>query len=189
MAQNYVRVFNDKKLLEEMLMLRQKGYSLPFLANKYQVDHSSILYQCKKFSVAPKGIPTIVLRQKRDFLKPDALPRTFSEIITTFPRICLYCKKTFLVTNIQTRKLYCDKKCYKTSYFRRNIKTVIDEREEKIYNKNYKDYLKEKYTQKQIQRIKKALRWRGGGIPKKTMLEIIAERKKKDENEGAKSTE
>ena len=146
-------------------MLRQKGYSFPFLAKKYQVDHSSIMHQCKKFSVEPRPI-----NQEKNI---DCSP---------IPRICIHCKKSFPVPRINSAKVYCSKKCYNDVYFGKKIKIVTNENEEKIYTKNYKDYLKEKYTQEQIQRIKKALHWRGGGVPKKTMSEVTAERKKEDEN-------
>ena len=49
----YQRVFKDKNKLKEMLELRQKGKSLPWLAKHYSCDHSSILWQCHKYGVVP----------------------------------------------------------------------------------------------------------------------------------------
>ena len=47
------RVFTTPEKLTEMLRLRADGKSTPFLANKYGVDHTTIVYHCKKHDVHP----------------------------------------------------------------------------------------------------------------------------------------
>lgn len=49
------RIFKDNKKLQEMLTLRKKGWSATRLANKYKVDHTTILYHCEKQAVTPVG--------------------------------------------------------------------------------------------------------------------------------------
>ena len=46
----------SQAMLEELFKLRQAGWSLHQLADKYKVDHSSVLYQCQKCQIA-KGVP------------------------------------------------------------------------------------------------------------------------------------
>lgn len=54
MKRQYIRVFQkDPKKLQEMLCLRARGWSLPDLGRRFDVDHSSILYHCKKHDVEP----------------------------------------------------------------------------------------------------------------------------------------
>lgn len=61
----YVRVFDDIDKLREMLELRKKGYSFLKLANIYNVDHSSIIYQVQKHRVIqPLGIKKVRLVKK-----------------------------------------------------------------------------------------------------------------------------
>jgi len=51
----YRRVFTDPNVLLEMLKLRAEGENFTYLAKKYNVDHSSIIYQCQKYEVSPKA--------------------------------------------------------------------------------------------------------------------------------------
>lgn len=44
----YKRVFDDKEKLQKMLVLRDVGWSYNALAIRFNVDHSSIIYQCQK---------------------------------------------------------------------------------------------------------------------------------------------
>ena len=64
MRRSYTKVFRDEDKLFEMLGLRQSGESLNFLARKYNVDHSSVLYQCKKYQVEPMG-QTIIRKEEK----------------------------------------------------------------------------------------------------------------------------
>lgn len=64
------RIFNDKEALQEMLTLRNKGWSYTALSVRFNCDHSSILYQCRKHGVElPSKVPTITIKQTRH-LKP-----------------------------------------------------------------------------------------------------------------------
>jgi hypothetical protein len=47
----YIKVFRDKEKLTEMLRLRSQGVLTTILARHYGVDHSSILYQCRKYNI------------------------------------------------------------------------------------------------------------------------------------------
>lgn len=58
-----IRIFDDKKKLREMLSLYELGETLIFLARKYGVDHTSILYQVKKFK-KDKGIKKELDKEK-----------------------------------------------------------------------------------------------------------------------------
>ena len=55
MKYTYRRVFTDPNVLLEMLKLRAEGENFTYLAKKYNVDHSSIIYQCQKYEVSPKA--------------------------------------------------------------------------------------------------------------------------------------
>ena len=44
-------VFEDARTLNEMLMLRQKGVGPSDLGKHYDVDHSTIIYHCKRYGV------------------------------------------------------------------------------------------------------------------------------------------
>lgn len=51
MEKTYVKLFRDKKVLQEMLELVKQGYSYSFLSRKFGVDRSSILYQVRKHKI------------------------------------------------------------------------------------------------------------------------------------------
>ncbi len=72
---HYKKVFNDKNKFWEMLELRSQGYSLPVLAGRYGVDHTTILWHCKKHGVEP-GVP--IERKKRELKVTIISPRTFN---------------------------------------------------------------------------------------------------------------
>ena len=50
----YIKVFNDLDKLLEMLNLALDGVKYTDLGRKYDVDHSSIIYQCQKYGVSNK---------------------------------------------------------------------------------------------------------------------------------------
>ena len=69
---SYIKVFSIfPELLVEMLHLYSKGESALSLSNKYNVDHSSILYQIKKHNVK-RGVPVrdkpAITQEARDAL-------------------------------------------------------------------------------------------------------------------------
>lgn len=51
MKDRYRVFYNNPDLLQEMLRLRVAGWSLRLLSERYNVDHSSIRFQCKKFHI------------------------------------------------------------------------------------------------------------------------------------------
>ena len=56
-------VFSDLKKKKEMLSLRKAGYSYPQITAHYEVDHTTIIYHCKRaelFVFAPKERQKIV---------------------------------------------------------------------------------------------------------------------------------
>lgn len=63
------RIFNDKEALQEMLTLRDKGWSLIALATRFDCDHTSIIFQCRKHGVKPISEKIITIKQTRH-LKP-----------------------------------------------------------------------------------------------------------------------
>ena len=77
MKREYQRVFQDKNKLKEMLGLRQKGKSLPWLAKHYSCDHSSIFWQCHKYGVVP-GKP-VKWTKRRVVKKEDRKPIIYLE--------------------------------------------------------------------------------------------------------------
>ena len=66
---SYEKKFNrDPDMLMEMLELRKDGWSLTALGQKYGVDHTSVLYQCRKFNVAKSATQQINITQVREML-------------------------------------------------------------------------------------------------------------------------
>ena len=57
-----IRVFKEQNTLEEMLSLRRQGWTYEQLAEKYQVDKSSIYHWCVLY-----GLDGKVIRVVRDF--------------------------------------------------------------------------------------------------------------------------
>jgi len=60
-------IFDNEKILHEMLALRAKGLGLSELGRKYGVDHSTIFYHIKK-----SGMATVqrVVQKPKDVVKP-----------------------------------------------------------------------------------------------------------------------
>jgi hypothetical protein len=56
---SYVRIFKDERLLTDLLILRQLGWTLKSLALIYGVDHSSIYKWCKITGVHRRNPNTI----------------------------------------------------------------------------------------------------------------------------------
>jgi hypothetical protein len=53
--EHYKKIFQKKPLLlQQMLNERKEGKSTTFLGAKYNVDHTVIIYWCKKMGVKPK---------------------------------------------------------------------------------------------------------------------------------------
>lgn len=77
MKRTHKKPFVDKKLLEEMLLLREDGWSFLKLGRKYECDHTSILYQCKKFGIK-KGTPIETLKELKE---PRVIEKKIIEII------------------------------------------------------------------------------------------------------------
>lgn len=75
MTKRKKHIFKDEQLLQEMLVLRKQGLSSQFLAKKYKVDHTTILYQCKLHNVYPERI--IRINKEREIFplqKTEKLP-------------------------------------------------------------------------------------------------------------------
>ena len=72
----------DPKLLERMLNLRKQGWSLIVLSEEFNVDHSSIIYQCKKAGVVPDpGVELIKKKYARTYdTKLPELPQVYGEL-------------------------------------------------------------------------------------------------------------
>lgn len=51
-------IFKDKEIKEDMLNLRRKGYSYNYLSKLFKVDHSTIMYHCKKAGIQ---VPTSII--------------------------------------------------------------------------------------------------------------------------------
>jgi len=75
MRKHYRRIFQtNPEKLQEMLTLADKGCSCSYLARKYAVDHTTILYWCKKHKLklvilSQKGIPHNFSRKSRKLLR------------------------------------------------------------------------------------------------------------------------
>lgn len=77
-------------VLEYMLSERRAGASLLFLAHKYRVDHTTIIYHCKKYKIqplfpliggqrkkVPVAMPEPVQIQEMDSLEEALLPSDY----------------------------------------------------------------------------------------------------------------
>ena len=78
-------VFEDGRTLNEMLMLRQKGVGPSDLGRHYSVDHSTIIYHCKRYGIvmprtAPKATITQVITNGMQV--SDARPKVVVTIST-----------------------------------------------------------------------------------------------------------
>ena len=78
MKYTYRRVFTDPNVLLEMLKLRASGKSYVYLAKKYVVDHSSIIYQCEKYGVKryeslKGGIKKEIKKKNTSIVYPDII--------------------------------------------------------------------------------------------------------------------
>lgn len=52
---NDKKIFSNKELLEKMLVMRRAGWDYISLGIIFNVDHSTIYYECKKASVNKQG--------------------------------------------------------------------------------------------------------------------------------------
>ena len=112
------KIFRDQQKLQEMLSLRQQGWSLQKLAVRYGIDHTSILYWCKKYNCKP-GQKVI-----REFSK------------------CKVCGKP---VNAIANK-FCSQKCYSQFCTSKNevLNEVLNEKIVEGINqgKSYMDYVR-----------------------------------------------
>lgn len=124
------KIFRDQQKLQEMLSLRQQGWSLLKLAVRYGINHTSILYWCKKYNCKPgqKVIRELPIRK---------LPK------------CKVCGK--IVNTIANK--FCSRKCYRQFCASKN--EVLNEEIVEGINqgKSYMDYVRE-------ENLKKAERFR-----------------------------
>lgn len=67
-------VFDDPKVKEQMLNFRLEGYSYTDIARRYDVDHTTIMYHCRKAGIAPAGI-MVELPDGQTVLQKYKLPR------------------------------------------------------------------------------------------------------------------
>lgn len=71
-------------LLQEMLGLRRDGWSLPALAIKYQVDHSSIRYWCVVHKIDRPTVLTVINEAPP---KPqDGKPKSYKDYVREYNR-------------------------------------------------------------------------------------------------------
>ena len=72
--------FNDSVILEEMLARRMAGATVSELGRAYGVDHTTIIYQCKKHGVGYKReLETEKIRRKaRTATVPQAVKKTIT---------------------------------------------------------------------------------------------------------------
>lgn len=61
-------------LLYEMLELRRQGMSFPQIAKRYDKDHTTIMYHCKKHHVYPNCPPLIYEEFLTPKKKPEPIP-------------------------------------------------------------------------------------------------------------------
>jgi len=133
--------FNDQKkfhrypkLLEEMLELRKNGWPLKVLAKKYNMHHTSILYQCQKYKVKPGAKTKIKIKFK------------------TLPN-CLICGKKVKFEYYK----YCSRSCYLKAHKKiEEIKVApkIINGEKINLGKNYLEYVKEEELKKLKKKFK-----------------------------------
>ena len=58
-------VFNEMAVVEEMLALRMAGATFADLARRYGVDHTSIMYQCRKYDIGNGVLVPVKLKRKQ----------------------------------------------------------------------------------------------------------------------------
>ena len=115
------KIFRDRQKLQEMFSLRQEGWSLLKLAVRYGVNHTSIIYWCKKYNCKP-GQKVI-----REFSK------------------CKVCGKP---VNAIANK-FCSQKCYSQFCASKNEEIINEKIVEGInQGKSYMDYVREENLKK-----------------------------------------
>jgi hypothetical protein len=96
-----VRIFKDPEKVEEMVRLRDAGWSWPRLATKYNCDHTSLIYQFRKFKKLPKG-PTRAPGVRKVRIKEKACPKC--ELLLRSEFFCEYCKDSLEKKHNETAK-------------------------------------------------------------------------------------
>lgn len=58
------KIFDDLRRLNEMISARQSGVGPSELARRYGVDHSTIIYHCRRNGVTKENVERVVVTQK-----------------------------------------------------------------------------------------------------------------------------
>lgn len=56
MTKGKSQIFKDPNKLQEMFTLRKAGWSSTLLSKKYGCDHTTILYECRKYGIYPERL-------------------------------------------------------------------------------------------------------------------------------------
>jgi len=59
-------IFKDKNIKDEMLKLRREGFSYSYLSKRFKVNHSTIIYHCRKEGIAIPRAEIIMYRDSED---------------------------------------------------------------------------------------------------------------------------
>ena len=65
--------FTDKIALEEMLVLRMAGATYNDLGRRYEVDHTTIIYHCKKAGIGTPELEPVKLKRKERIIVPKQI--------------------------------------------------------------------------------------------------------------------
>lgn len=147
----FKKVFADINKLQELLTLREKGWSYPKLADKFGVDHTSVMYHCVRHGIKsrnPNYRPTRLSEEtqaKALAMRKKGVPvRVIAEELK---------ETSSILTHLFTRKEAPAVKIQGTPVYHRKPKTekgwYEDFDGERINSgKMYRDYINEKTKQK-----------------------------------------
>tara|TARA_Y100000310_G_C20461336_1_gene705526 strand:- start:237 stop:689 length:453 start_codon:yes stop_codon:yes gene_type:complete len=144
MNRTYQKIFRNKELLQEMLTLREKGWSYKALAIYFNCDHSSIVYQCRKHEVTPQSVRVHKLAffkgyKLSEMLKLRKEGKSFLELSVKYD-----CRPE---TIMKTCKKYNVKP--PTPPTKEKVKSYTDERGEPVNEgSSYKDLIKRENEKK-----------------------------------------
>ena len=172
---------NEGNYLKACFALRRQGWSYHQLAKKFGKNHTTIIFHCHKHGVSKNGY------------RGNKIEKYIPCILE---KICPMCKVVF-ETKMQIKKycsFECNKKQHNNLYKLRKTKSLskinevefgLDERNERVnLGLDYRDYLL-RANGGNIKKVNKILyNAKGWAIiitPHKKMKEIIAERKKANE--------
>jgi len=98
---NHIRTFKDKSLLLKVLNARVSGMSVTRISKEFQVNHSTIIYHCNKWKVAPNGKPLVLSDLTGEIIKVDGKydhlldePVNMGKCYKTYLKRAHYNKKT-----------------------------------------------------------------------------------------------